>query len=86
MLSNAGIEKFLRSGDIVIDPWHDEMMGAARVTLHLGDELLIPEGNAVVDFATGALPTYQSVRRLVFPKRSACFLMDGARLRAWGSP
>ena len=62
MLSNVSIQKYLASGDIVIDPWNDAMMDAARVALHLGEKILIPEGNAVIDPKRGILPQYREVR------------------------
>ncbi|MBI4170194.1 MAG: dCTP deaminase [Candidatus Aenigmarchaeota archaeon] len=61
MLSNVSIKKFMESGDIVVDPWNGEMMGAARITLHLGENILMPEGNAVVDVLKGVLPDYTKI-------------------------
>ena len=61
MLSNVSIQKYLASGDIVIDPWNEGMMDAARVALHLGDRILLPEGDVVVDPKRGVLPQYREV-------------------------
>jgi len=61
MLSNVSIKKYLESGDIIINPWKDDMMGAARVGLHLGTRLLIPQIGKVVDVAKNIIPDYEEV-------------------------
>lgn len=61
MLSNVSITKYLESGDIVIDPWDDGMMGAARIELHLGARILIPIGDRVVDIKNNILPDYKEI-------------------------
>ena len=61
MLSNVSIQKYLNSKDIIINPWHDEMMGAARVTLYLGEKLLIPDGKTIVDIKNNIAPQYQKI-------------------------
>ncbi len=61
MLSNVSIKKFFEAGDIVIDPWDDGMMGPARVTLHLGERLLIPNRSAVIDVKNDKIPEYEEV-------------------------
>ena len=60
MLSNVSIQKFLDSKDIVINPWHEELMGAARVSLHLGETILIPENETIVDVKKNVLPHYDT--------------------------
>lgn len=61
MLSNVSITKFLQSGDIVIDPWNENMLGAAKVTLHLGNHLVKPKGDNVVDVVHNTLPEYDDI-------------------------
>lgn len=61
MLSNVSIEEFLKLGDIVVDPWNEDMMDAARVTFHLGKKILVPAGAAVVDIKNKTIPEYQEV-------------------------
>lgn len=61
MLSNVSIEQLLSSGDIVIRPWQDEMMDACRVTLHLGQRLLLPKPGKVVDVRAGIVPDYDEM-------------------------
>lgn len=61
MLSNVSIKRFLESGDIIIDPWHDKMMGAARVLLHLGEKIIIPKPGKTVDIKTRHMPDYKEV-------------------------
>ncbi len=61
MLSNISIKKYLESGDIEINPWVEEMMDAARVTLHLGEKILEPQPNYVVDVEKGTLPVYKEI-------------------------
>lgn len=62
MLSNVSIKKYLESGDIIINPWHDDMMGAARVGLHLGAKILIPLTGKVVDVRENIIPDYEEFR------------------------
>lgn len=61
MLSDISIKKYLESGDIIIDPWHEDMMGAARVTLHLGKKILVPKGRVVVDVMKKTVPMYDAI-------------------------
>ncbi|MGH7203072.1 MAG: dCTP deaminase, partial [Candidatus Levyibacteriota bacterium] len=61
MLSNVSIQKFLDSKDLIITPWHPEMMRAAGVSLHLGNVILIPKGNQVVDVKLKNVPKYEKV-------------------------
>lgn len=58
MLSNVSIKKFLETKDIIIDPWEIEMLEAARITLHLGAKILIPQ-KGVVDIKKNKLPKYK---------------------------
>jgi dCTP deaminase len=61
MLSNVSIQKYITSKDIIINPWHDDMMGAARITLYLGTRLLIPDGTTIIDVQKKITPKYQEV-------------------------
>jgi len=62
MLSNVSIENFLASRDLSIDPWKKEMLGSCRVTLHLGEKILIPDGKVVVDVKNNITPDYEEVK------------------------
>src|SRR5438552_369547 len=78
MFSNVSIEKYLKSKDIMINPWHDEMMRAARVTLYLGNRLLIPDGRIIVDVRKKIAPAYQEViltDEKPFPLKSQMFIL-----------
>ena len=59
MLSNISIKKYLDSRDIIIEPWSEEMMGAARISIHFGEKILVPKGDAVVDVVRGITPDYE---------------------------
>ena len=59
MLSDVAIKKFLERGDIVLDPFDAEtQIEAARVTLLLGDRILVPQSGVVVDVKNNTVPTY----------------------------
>ena len=62
MLSNISIKKYLDSGDIIIEPWSEKMMGAARVSIHLGERILFPKGEAIVDVVKGIAPEYEETQ------------------------
>lgn len=61
MLSNISIQKYIDSNDIIIRPWDQENMGAARITLHLGERVLIPDEETVVDVKAQVIPNYQNI-------------------------
>lgn len=61
MLSNVSIEKYRKSKDIIITPWHDEMMGAARITLHLGETILVPKPGQIIDVRSAVTPEYETL-------------------------
>ncbi len=61
MLSNISIQKFLDSGDIIISPWSDDMMDGCRVTIHLGEIIIIPDAVTTVDVQKKTLPNYREV-------------------------
>lgn len=50
------------TGDIIIKPWRGEMMDACRVTLHLGERILIPKPGKVVDVKEGVIPDYDEIK------------------------
>ncbi len=62
MLSNVSIKKYLDSGDIIIEPWGEKMMGAARVSIHLGERILLPKGEAIVDVVKEIAPEYEEIQ------------------------
>jgi dCTP deaminase len=61
MLSNISIKQYLESGDIIINPWNDDMMGASRITLYLGEQILIPDKETVVDVKRNIIPQYETI-------------------------
>lgn len=61
MLSDLDIKKYIASGDILITPWDEIDLDAARITLHLSERFLIPEGDVVIDPEKGTLPVYREV-------------------------
>ena len=61
MLSNEDIRHALRTGELKIDPFRDDLIRAAGVILHLGDELLRPKSGKVVDVKNKILPDYEKI-------------------------
>lgn len=78
MLSDVSIKKYLKSGDIVVDPITNDMIRAAAVTLHLGDSILIPDKKTVIDVKKGKLPKYRQIKlkdKSPFPLKSNMFVI-----------
>ena len=78
MLSNVSINKLMKSRDIVIRPWNDKMMDAARVQLHLGESILIPDSRTVVDIVKGIIPKYRKIKTTMkkpFPLKPGQFII-----------
>ncbi len=61
MLSHHDIEESIASGELVIDPYDPKILRTAGLTLHLGENLLIPKPGGVVDVKNEVLPQYDSV-------------------------
>lgn len=61
MLSNEDIRAALKSGDLVVEPFHDETVKAAGLTMHLGDLILKPLPGKVVDVKRGVVPDFQRI-------------------------
>lgn len=61
MLSNEDIRRAIKAGHLVIDPFRDEFVRAAGITLHLGAHLLKPYPGTVVDLKKKTLPDYKEI-------------------------
>jgi dCTP deaminase len=61
MLSNEDIRRALKAGQLVINPFQDEFVRAAGITLHLGANLLKPLPGRVVDLKNNVVPEYQEI-------------------------
>lgn len=59
MLSNEDIKAALKSGELVIDPFREDLVKTAGVTLHLGEELLKPLPGKVVDVKNKIVPDFE---------------------------
>ena len=61
MLSNEDIKAVLASGDLVIEPFHEDYLRGAGLTLHLGENLLKPKPGTVVDVKKRIAPDYEEI-------------------------
>ncbi|NDC37070.1 MAG: dCTP deaminase [Proteobacteria bacterium] len=61
MLSNEDIRHAIRIGDLKVEPFRDEFVRAAGITMHLGEELLKPLPGTVVDVKNRILPEYKKI-------------------------
>lgn len=61
MLSDISIRSFLESEDIVIDPLREDAINSCRMTIRLGQTILIPDSETVVDVPRGTIPEYESI-------------------------
>lgn len=61
MLSNEDIRHAIRIGDLKVEPFRDEFVRAAGITMHLGEELLKPLPGTVVDVKNRVLPEYKKI-------------------------
>jgi dCTP deaminase len=75
MLSNVDIYKEIESGSLTIDPYEPEMVRGCSITLHLGEELLIPLPDQIVDVKN---PHPLAYHRHVIPSDDAYLLNPGA--------
>ncbi len=62
MLSDSDIRKALESGELVVDPFHSEIVKASGLTLHLGEVLLKPVDGDVADVKTEQVPRFEEIR------------------------
>jgi dCTP deaminase len=61
MLSNEDIKLLIKSGELLIEPYSDELLRSSGVTLHLGHELLRPLPGKIVDVKNGVIPDYEKI-------------------------
>lgn len=59
MLSDLDINILLQTRDLIIDPFSPEQIRPAGVTLHLGERILQPVGDKVIDLKKKEIPEYQ---------------------------
>ncbi|MBI2102801.1 dCTP deaminase [Candidatus Woesearchaeota archaeon] len=59
MLSDIDIRSALANGDLIINPFLPEQIRPAGVTFHLGEKILKPIGNKVIDLKKKELPEYE---------------------------
>ena len=62
MLSNEDIKLAIKSGELVIEPFSDDLVKAAGVTLHMGYDLLKPLPGKVVDVKNNIIPDFKEIR------------------------
>lgn len=62
MLSNEDIKAALKSGELVIQPFSDELIRSAGVTLHLGENLLKPLPGKTVDVKNKITPDFKEIK------------------------
>ncbi len=61
MYSNEDIKVAIANGELVIDPFRDELIKSAGVTLRLGAHILKPLPGRVVDVKHNVLPEFQEI-------------------------
>lgn len=61
MLSDLDITKAITDGELVIEPYSEEYLRGAGLTLHLGHELLSPKAGKVVDVKNNGYPDYEKI-------------------------
>lgn len=59
MYSDIDLKNAIDEGQLKISPFSPKMLKAAGVTLHLGEELLIPESGRVIDMKAGSPPNHE---------------------------
>lgn len=52
ILSDSGIKKFIKSGDIFVDPFEEKLLKPGSLTLTLDSKLFIPEKKDLLDLST----------------------------------
>lgn len=62
ILSNKDIRKYIEDGMIKIEPHFDKRIYPASYAFTLGEMLLRPIGNEIVDFKRKLLPEYEEIR------------------------
>lgn len=62
MLSDEDIRQAIKSGELVVDPFSDDLVKTAGVTLHLGAELLKPLPGKVVDVKNKIVPDFDEIK------------------------
>ena len=61
MLSDVDIQEAIKTGELVIEPYSDEVIRGSGITLHLGELLLKPKAGTVVDVKTKTVPDYEEI-------------------------
>lgn len=61
MLSDEDIREAVRNGQLVVEPFSDELIRAAGLTMHLGSKLLKPLPGKVVDVRNNVTPDFEEI-------------------------
>ncbi|MBX7137366.1 MAG: dCTP deaminase [Oligoflexia bacterium] len=61
MLSNEDIKDALKSGQLIVEPFSDELVKSAGVTLHLGEKILKPMPGKIVDVRKKTVPDFEEL-------------------------
>lgn len=61
MLSNVSILKLIKSKDIVLSPWNEDLIRPGGVTLRLGEVILVPKPGVIIDVKKNTLPEYEKI-------------------------
>ena len=62
MLSDVDILKAIDAGELVIEPYSDELIRGSGITIHLGETLLKPHPGKVVDVKERITPDYDEIK------------------------
>jgi dCTP deaminase len=60
MLSNEDIKSLIDRGELVVEPYHPEILRGSGLMLHLGHEILRPIPGTVVDVKNRIAPDYET--------------------------
>ena len=67
MLSNEDIKAALAAGELAIEPFRDDFIRAAGITMHLGHNLLKPLPGKVIDVRSREIPDFAEIE--ISPER-----------------
>ena len=62
MLSDVDIQEALKTGELIIEPYSEEVIRGSGITLHLGELLLKPKEGGVVDVKNKLIPDYEEIK------------------------
>ncbi|HMO01822.1 MAG TPA: dCTP deaminase [Oligoflexia bacterium] len=62
MFSNEDIKNAIKTGELSIEPYTENLLKGSGLSLHLGETLLKPLAEGIVDVKNNLLPEYQEIK------------------------